>query len=216
MGDRRYARAPLPLHFPVEAQVPESMRHLELRTALFQILKLAFRDRAAIGSDQFVYWDPTDPSACLAPDTFVRLGAKHELFEVWKVWERGAPQVAVEIVSRSDGSDAAWGEKLARYRRLGVEELVRFDPEANDTPLRIWDNVSGDLIERRLDDPTRAESLLGGSWSVVDDGELGPSLRLTDALTGTFLPTPEELALARVRELELEVERLKSHRLSDE
>jgi len=54
--------------------VPEGRRHFEQRTLLCQILKLAFGDRATIGSDQLVYWDPTDPRQCLAPDAFVRLG----------------------------------------------------------------------------------------------------------------------------------------------
>jgi hypothetical protein len=77
---RRYARPPRRLEFPSEAEMPESKRHLELRTTLYLIIKHAFRDRALIGSDQFVYWDATDPSACLAPDVFVRLGGKDEIF----------------------------------------------------------------------------------------------------------------------------------------
>jgi hypothetical protein len=30
------------VHFPVEAEVPESKRHLQLRTLLFQFFELAF------------------------------------------------------------------------------------------------------------------------------------------------------------------------------
>ena len=58
------------VHFPVEAEVPESKRHLQLRTLLFQFLELAFAKEAAIGCDQFVYWDPTEPRVCLAPGAF--------------------------------------------------------------------------------------------------------------------------------------------------
>src|SRR5262245_4315000 len=121
----RYVRAPVPVVFPSEAEVPESKRHLKLRTLLHQLLELAFADRAAIGSDQFVYWDPTDPRACVAPDAFVRLGEPDSLFESWKAWERGAPHLAVEIISRSDARDRDWETTLSRYRRLGVSELVR-------------------------------------------------------------------------------------------
>src|SRR5437773_596796 len=95
--ERRYVREPRAIRFPTEAEVPETKRHLEVRTALYQILKHALGERALIGSDQFVYWDPTDPSECLAPDAFVRLGARDELFDSWKTWERGAPHLAVEI-----------------------------------------------------------------------------------------------------------------------
>ena len=69
-------RTPVPIVFPSEEKVPESKRHLKLRTLLYQVLDLAFADRAAIGCDQFVYWDPTDPKACLAPDAFVRWGER--------------------------------------------------------------------------------------------------------------------------------------------
>src|SRR5512143_710779 len=101
----RFVRPLSPLHFPVEDEVGETGLHLELRTALYLVLKANFADRASIGCDQFVYWDPTRPSECLAPDAFLRLGTPHALFESWKVWDRGAPQVAVEILSRSDARD---------------------------------------------------------------------------------------------------------------
>jgi hypothetical protein len=95
----------VPVHFPEAEQVPEPKLHLEQKTLLYQILTLAFGDRAAIGCDQFVYWDPTDPRQCLAPDAFLRLDAPNELFRSWKVWERGAPDVAVEVLSAIDERD---------------------------------------------------------------------------------------------------------------
>jgi hypothetical protein len=189
----RYVREPVPLHFPSEAEVPETKRHLELRTALYLLAKLAFADRALIGCDQFVYWDPTDPSACLAPDLFVRLGGKDELFDSWKVWERGAPHVAVEITSEADASEAIWRRKLEKYRRLGVLELVRFTFDA--TPLlRVYDHVSGDLVEQKLSNPRSASSsVLEAFWVVTENPELGPMLRLARDADGKGLfPTPDE------------------------
>lgn len=197
------AQGPAPLHFPVEAEVPESKRHLDLRTALYQILSLAFGDRAAIGCDQFVYWDPTDPSACLAPDAFVRLGAENDSFDSWKVWERGAPHLAVEVVSHADTGQEPWKKKLAKYRRLGVKELVRFDPEEMREPLEVWDERGGELVPRRLADPRSAEcSPLGLVWVVIDDPRHGIALRLQTG-ESKLLPTPTEMAAsaseARVR-----------------
>jgi Uma2 family endonuclease len=186
-------QGPEPIHFPVEAEVPESKRHLELRTALYQILSVAFGDNAAIGCDQFVYWDPTDPSACLAPDAFVRLGAENDLFDTWKVWERGAPHLAVEVVSHADTGQEPWKKKLAKYRKLGVKELVRFDPEERDAPLEVWDERGGNLVPRHLVDPRSAEcSLLGLVWKVVDDPRYGIALRLEKE--SRLLPTPLEMA----------------------
>jgi hypothetical protein len=60
------------LFFPTEERVGESKRHLKLRTLLYQVLGLTLADRAAVGCDQFVYRDPTNPKVGLAPDAFVR------------------------------------------------------------------------------------------------------------------------------------------------
>jgi hypothetical protein len=224
-AERRYRRAPQPIHFPEREEVPESKWHAELRVILYEILKLAFADRASIGCDQFVYWDPTNPKECLAPDDFVRVGPKDELFGSWKVWERGAPHVAVEIVSEYDERGQVWEHNLAKYRRLGVVEVVRVDCESATEPLRVWDAVGGDLVERELADSRRAEcGPLGLEWVVVEDARLGLMLRVADPVTRRLLPTPAEAAeetakaaeaerdraVERVRQLELELTRLKS------
>ena len=190
MGQFSAAKA---AHFPAEAMVPETKRHLELRTVLYQLLKLAFADRAAIGCDQFVYWDPTDPRACLAPDAFVRLGQRDHLFRSWKVWEHGAPQVAVEIISEADEGDRDWEAKLDKYQRLGVAELIRFDPESNDRPLRVWDSTGQALVERPLTAPQAASRCLPGFWIAIDQPETGLTLRLSHDEHGARLyPTPAE------------------------
>jgi hypothetical protein len=221
-GASKYVRAPVPVHFPEAETVPESKWHLEQRTVLYQILLLAFRERAVVGCDQFVYWDPTDPRKCLAPDAFVRLGTPDEPFRTWKVWERGAPEVAVEILSESDESDRDWNAKLANYRRLGVRELVCFDPERDPPSLRVWNAVEGDLVERALTSARAASHCLPGTWVVVPDPVAGALLRLSRDSDGQDLfPTPAEherqqadrerglrvAAEERVRELEAELRR---------
>src|SRR5262249_56735846 len=119
-------------------------RHFEARTTLYLLLKDAVRG-AAVGSDQFVYFHPADPQKCLSPDVFVKLGSADAIFDNWKVWERGAPDIAVEIVSAWNRPDAEWSDKFGRYRASGVRELVRFDAEGKVRPLRVWDRVDGGL-----------------------------------------------------------------------
>lgn len=209
---RTPAEVAVGLHFPTEAEVPESKRHLELRTLLYQVLKLAFAERAAVGCDQFVYWDPTDPGACVAPDAFVHFGVADPWFRSWKVWERGAPQVAVEIISDSDEREDAWAEKLERYQRLAVSELVRFDPEAQARPLRIWDRVDEQLLERQLLAPRARSRFLDGFWLAIEQPECGLTLRLsTDEQGMGLFPTlaereAEGRRIAEQRVLELEAE----------
>jgi hypothetical protein len=214
-----YLREPRPLVFPTSELVPETRRHYELRTALFQILKVAFEDRATLGCDQFVYWDPTDPLACCAPDVFVRLGEPDAPFDSWKVWERGAPHVGVEIISQNDIDEGPWERKLERYLRLGVSELVRFDADSAEDPLRIWDFADGDLVERDRSSPSfRSCRALGVYWCVRTHEKLGLMLRVArDAEGRELFPTHEEArrdaeasrrdAEVRIRELEAELAR---------
>ncbi|HVY30440.1 MAG TPA: Uma2 family endonuclease [Polyangiaceae bacterium] len=198
IGRFRYLHAPRPLHFPEHERVPETKLHLELRTLLWHFLKLAFADTALIGCDQFVYWDAANPRASLAPDAFVRLGGRDELFGSWKVWERGAPHVAVEIISSHDARDGNWAAKLQAYRQLGVRELVRFDPEAETARLRVWDRIDNDLAERDVEGAA-ASNVLPGFWLEVMNPQLGPSLRLSRDQAGADLYlTPGEADAKRI------------------
>lgn len=201
------------LYFPEFASVPESKRHLELRTLTWQFLKLAFSDIAAVGCDQFVYWDETNPRVCLAPDAFVCFGEPDSLFPIWKTWERGVPQVAVEFLSKSEHRAAVPG-KLTQYQRLGVGELVLFDADA-EQPLRIWSSQQGALSERSLTAAPAESRYLPGFWLVGEQAGIGKALRLSrDAQGSQLYLTPAELAEAqrfdaeaRIRELEAELAR---------
>jgi hypothetical protein len=187
----------------VEATVPEHKRHLELRTLLYRVLGTLASEHS-IGSEQFVYWDPTDPARCLAPDAFVHLGVPDSIFGSWKTWERGVPEVAVEIVSDSDASETPWNGKLQRYQELGVRELVRFDPdEAPSLQVRIWDRVGGELVERTEKQERYLCRSLALYWVVVPARGFPAALRLArDAEGRDLVLTPEEAA-DRAREAEV-------------
>ena len=188
--------APRPLFFPTEAEIPETKDHLDLRTALYLVLRSLFSATAWVGSDQFVNYDASDPSRVVAPDLFVRRGGPDEQFSSWKTWERGAPELAVEIVSESDASPGAWEKKLSRYHAMGVAEVVRFEARG-ERPLRIWDRIADDLVERRVEGE-RSESRVLGLDFVVAKG----ALRL--ARDGAILPTPDERAAAEFTRAEAE------------
>jgi hypothetical protein len=200
---RRYLRTPVPLHFPVEEQVPESKLHRLLCNLLFEIVEQALGGSALIACDQFVYFDPSNPKRCLAPDVAIRVGTADRLLRTWKTWELGAPHVGVEVVSDTDDFEAT----LERYRQAGIAELVRFDADDREQPLRLWDLIEGDLVERDLTDPLAFHcDVLGLYWCVRIDESLGPTLRLSrDAEGSDLLPTRTEAALAKVRELEAEL-----------
>jgi Uma2 family endonuclease len=183
LPELRYVRAPEPIVFPEEEEVPEGLPHLLARTFLFQLLRFALGPAHSVGSDQFVYWLATNPNRKLAPDVFVRLHVPQTPFGSWKTWEQGGPpDLAVEIVSPDEGGTKAlpWVEKLARYAEVGVKELVRFDPQAAaGERLRAWDRVREDLLERVIADDRTPCLALGLNWVVcpIDSpGESGGAL----------------------------------------
>lgn len=202
---RKYVRAPKPIHFPseesLEEHVGETKRHLEARTTLYLLLKDAFAG-TAIGSDQFVYWDAMDPRRCLSPDVFVKLGVKNEMFDTWKIWQRGAPDLAVEIVSSSDRRDDDWDDKLDRYQASGIGEVVRFDPANQRQPIRVWDRIDEDLVERVPDSTHHRECGALGLWWVAVPSADGLMLRLARDREGAeLLPTPSEENVRLAEEL---------------
>ncbi len=211
----RYIERPVPVVFPESAEVPETQLHLDLRTLLYHLLQSFLGEQASVGSEQFVYFDAADPSVCLAPDVFVALVPSKERIRTWKVWERGAPVVAVEVTSNSDASELAWRDKLMRYQRLGVSELIRFDVDDERRPLRVWDRVDGALTERELARSRAASLVLQLDWVVAPADGMPRALRIEHR--GELVKTEKEarqaeaearrVAEQRVKELEEELRR---------
>jgi len=222
----QYLEPLIPVLFPEEAEVPESQLHLELRTLLYQLLSDYLGLDTTVGSDQFVYFDAADPKQSVAPDVYVRLHPRAEPIRSWKTWERGAPEVAVEIISDSDAGESVWAEKLRAYRSIGVRELVRFDPEApTSSRLRIWDRVNDSLVERELTSSSEPSSVLAIYWVVGPAENYQIALRIADKQRNIIATRSESRQLeaearkveaearlsaeARVRELEEELRRLR-------
>ena len=187
-----HVRPSRPVIFPSDPPPGETERHAALRRLLCDALETELRGRACVGSRRFVYWHAADPSRVLLPDVFVRLGAAQEAIDAWKMWERGAPQVCVEIVSDADTTAESWDTKLRYYHQLGVAELVRFDPEAEPgRRLRVWDRLEEVLVERVVGpDEVTPALLLDLFWVVAPARDLPAALRLArdDAKT-LILPT---------------------------
>ena len=203
----------------------ESKRHARICELLYQLLKHVFGDASAVGADQFVYWDGEDPKKRLAPDVFVKLGVKDSLFDSWKTWEHGAPELCVEVLSPSDtGEYLPLKTKMTRYRALGVRELVLFDLELEaGRRLRVFDRIDGDLVERVVDGEATPCVVLSEASGVAYDWFLAPAddiplaLRLNER--GVPIATLAEQvdaaradaarARQRIVELERELERSK-------
>lgn len=184
--------------------MPETLRHVRLRTALFQLMDEHFAHLGTSGSDQFVYWDPTNPKVCLAPDAYFCLGPRYIELDTWKTWERGVPDLAFEIISDSDSAKQHRKKSLARFCELGVREVVFFDRRRPSWTLQAWDVVDGVPTERTIgaDGVTPCKTL--GCYLVVAPIEpMGLALRLARDPQGRDLyPTALE-RLATEREARL-------------
>jgi Uma2 family endonuclease len=209
----RYVRPVQPLKFPSSDpgwEMSESLRHGRLCELVYQILRLALGDACSVGKDNFVYFDASNPRRKCAPDAFVKLGVRQELFDSWKVWEKGAPELAVEILSPSDTEEKlTWEEKMKRYRAIGVNELVCFNVNARrGRRLRAWDRVENDLVERVVVGETTPCVTLGLHWvvaagEVITGEKLPATLRLArDAKGKSLLPSGKEEGEARAARAE--------------
>jgi hypothetical protein len=89
-----------------------------------------------VGADQYFYWEQYNPAECVAPDVYVLPGvAPGKKVGAWKVWKTGlVPSFAFEVVSQDVDKD--YLTSPAKYHRLGVEELVVFDPDYALDPAR--------------------------------------------------------------------------------
>jgi hypothetical protein len=204
-ADLRHLRPVKALPFPAsdpEWEMSESKRHARMCELLYLVLRHALGDGHSVGSDQFVYFDASNPQRKCAPDAFVKLGVPDTLFDSWKVWERdrGTPDLCVEILSPSDTREKlTWEEKLERYFALGARELVAFDADAPvGARLRAWDRIDDDLVEREIVGESTPCATLGAHWVIVPSREPGgedlpAALRLArDPRGAELVPTGPE------------------------
>jgi hypothetical protein len=225
--DLTHVRPIQPLRFPAtnpEWDMPESQRHKRMCDLMYDILRRALAPEHSVVSDCFVYFDAGDEKRCLAPDDFVKLKCTHDPTSdrSWRVWEKGAPELAIEILSPSDTKEPlSWPEKMERYHALGVQELVSYD--ADETPgkrVRAWDRIDGDLVERVVVKESTPcitlTSLRGERVDFVlapgDEVSLGLRLAREGILLETALEAQEGAtkdALAEVDRLRAELEKLK-------
>ena len=187
----------------------QSTIHDALCTLLKWILRHFVGEAHTVGADQFVYWDASDPEICLAPDAFVKIGVAWEHFKSWKTWERGTPELAVEILSNDTPERLTFKQKIDRYRSLGVSELVVYQPEQQR--LRAWDRIDNDFIERVVVGQTTPCLTLELHFVLAPGMDLPVALRLARDPEGrSLLPTPEESERAAKEDALREIERLRA------
>ena len=185
--------------YPVSDDMGQSGLQLFVMRVLIDLLEdyfAALGRPVLVGGNQFFYFQRGEPRAVVAPDVYVVDDEVLRPWEVksWKTWEHAgkAPTFALEIVSdeyRKDYSD----QLIDRYQRLGVHELVRYDPRpATRATREVFAHFvrEGEALVRR---PTPGDRVHLASWDLWLVRHLHDALRLgVGPGGGSLWPTARE------------------------
>jgi hypothetical protein len=195
--DIQYVREVRPLEFPdgdPEWHMGETTEHQLLCEVLRDLLRMAVSDQM-VCSDQFVYFDAANPARKCAPDAFVKLGTAWAPVKSWRTWERGVPELCIEILSPGEFEKLTLEEKLARFLAMGVPEVVAFDPDGKPgSRLLAWDRIQGDLVERKVENECTPCRTLGMVFVIAPATlhRVEAALRLWDPARNSLIPTLAE------------------------
>ena len=221
------------IYYPDTDGLPVAESDFQLGPLIYAIdaLRAYFqgRDDVYVAGDLFLYYEEGNPSAVVAPDVFVVLGAPNHLRSSYLLWrEPKAPDFVLEITSQSTRTQDQ-GTKRERYALLGVQEYFQYDPTRDylEPPLQGL-HLVGNVYQ-----PIPATTSPGGAL-VLRSAVLGlelrheeGTLRLYDPTTGQRLLSYQEAeqarqaaeeraraAEARVAELEARLQALQATPLS--
>lgn len=191
----------LPLEHEIEypdsdgQPMAETTLHREVMSDLIEglVRRYAAVQDVWVGGNLFLYYRQGRQDK-VAPDVLVARGVGKWKRNTYLLWEETVPVLVFEITSRGT-RDEDTGNKKTLYERLGVEELVLFDPFGEYLKPRL----QGYRLERgryRPISPGRDGSLSLRSTGVTARPE-GERLRLVDAATGEKLLWNDELEGAR-------------------
>ena len=206
--------APAKVHYPSSDGRPMAESDFQRTPLIYAVdgLRHHFRRRrdVYVSGNLLIYYREGEPSAVVAPDVFVVLGAANEDRSSYRLWEEPkGPDFVLEITSRTTYREDQ-GKKREVYRTLDVREYWQYDPTGDylEPPLQGLELSAGEyrqLPGRELADGTLAlaSAVLGLELRLTERG-----LRFYDPQTGRELPNLAETdaarqaAEARVAELE--------------
>jgi Uma2 family endonuclease len=216
------AALPDPTRYPIEDEMGEGLLQKLIVVVLLPLLRRFLEERgvrALVGGNQFIYWVQYEPTSSIAPDLYMLPDVDPELvIGSWKTWETGVvPSFVLEIVSDDVRKD--YDDVPRRCAKLGVRELVIFDPEWERHPdRRRWQVYRraerGSLAVVETTNEATIRSEVFGAWlTAVGTGDATRLRIALDAEGRSLFPTDGERASAEAAaraEAEAEVARLKA------
>ena len=109
----------------------DTERHRKQMELLINSLEPWLGDRGYVGGNMFVYYSPNQVKNedFKGPDVFVALGCSNHERKSWIVWEEGkAPDIAIELLSKTTAKFDKEKKKPIYQNQLGVQEYYWFDP----------------------------------------------------------------------------------------
>lgn len=189
-----------PTVYPIEDDVGEGSLQRFISELLRMLIEIWLRSRgraAFVGADQYFYWQQYNPSESVAPDVYVLPGVPPGVrVGAWKVWETGrVPSFAFEVVSQNVEKD--YLQSPAKYDRLGVEELIVFDPDHRESSDRVrWQifrRTPRGFLRVEATDADRVRSEVLGCWlRAVGEGDAIRVRLALDPDGEALLPTDAE------------------------
>ncbi len=158
---------------PVAENLANLLQMVDLQYGVRGLLAMQGRFNAAVGGNQFLYYNPHNRRENLSPDAYVALDVPPGGRQVWFTWVEGkAPDIVFEITSPTTRkNDIGTGSRGKRtlYAALGVRDYYVYDPAGAMRPrLRGYALRQDTLVDVPLL-PT------GGVWSTLLRAELRPT-----------------------------------------
>ncbi|HWM94635.1 MAG TPA: Uma2 family endonuclease [Thermoanaerobaculia bacterium] len=174
----------------------ETTLHRVVMSDVIEALERRFAGTADVwvGGNLLLYYQKGDRNKSVAPDVLLAQGVAKRSRDTFLLWEEKVPALVFEITSRWTRREDT-GSKKDLYERLGVAELVLFDPYG--------DYLKPRLQGYRLERGRYRQIALNGDGSldlrtagvtVLPEGE---RLRLVDTASGEKLLWNDELEAAR-------------------
>lgn len=106
----------------------ESTVHRKVMTDVINGLEDCYCDvpDVWVGGNLFLCYEKGNPEACVAPDVLLAKGVRKWLRPNYLLWRETTPNLVVEVTSEQTRKQDE--DKKSLYERLGVEELILFDP----------------------------------------------------------------------------------------
>ncbi|HEX3556638.1 MAG TPA: Uma2 family endonuclease [Thermoanaerobaculia bacterium] len=188
------------IEYPTEDGQPmgETPLHRKVMTDLIVNLEVRYREVPDlwVGGNLFLCYEEGNPKACVAPDVLLAKGVTKWDRPNYLLWQETPLSLIVEVTSEKTRKEDE--DKKSLYERLGVKELILFDPYGEYLQPRLQGYRL--VLGRYQPVPLQENGSLLSRTTGLEFHPEGKRLRLVDPETGERYLWPEESEAGRKAE----------------